>query len=62
MPTIDFRCVSCGRLLAKCDGNTEIKCPRCGAINKYDASTGKVTCVPKHKQERRVTASGMTFG
>ena len=55
----DFRCGNCGRLLARTDGNTEIKCPRCGALNQYNAETGKVLSVPKEKQ--RVSSSGMAF-
>ena len=60
MEKIDFRCVSCGKLLAKTDGNTEIKCPRCGAINKLNALTGKIDC--QETKSRHVTSSGMTFG
>lgn len=59
MEKVEFRCASCGRLLAKTDGNTEIKCPRCGAINKYNAETGKIEFIPRSRQ--RVTASGLTF-
>lgn len=57
---IDFRCANCGRLLAKTDGNTEIKCPRCGAINTYCAADNTIKCSPKDKAERS-TSSGMTF-
>lgn len=60
MNKVDFRCACCQRLLAKVAGDTEIKCPRCGAINKYNAETGQVHCIPKDKQQR-VTSSGMTF-
>lgn len=31
---INFRCIGCNKLLAKTDGDTEIKCPRCGIINR----------------------------
>lgn len=60
MKKVEFRCVSCGRLLAKVAGDTEIKCPRCGAINKYSAETGQTQCIPKDKQGR-ITSSGMTY-
>ena len=39
---ISFRCLGCNRLLAKADGDTEIKCPRCGMINQLKAFTGEV--------------------
>ena len=36
---IKFRCIGCNKLLAKSDGggDTEIKCPRCGIINRLSA-------------------------
>lgn len=65
---VDFRCANCGRLLAKTDGNTEIKCPRCGAINKYDPVSDTIECSPKEadpskhpNKAERSTSSGMTF-
>ena len=59
MDKVDFRCSNCGRLLARTNGDTEKKCPRCGAINLLTVSTGTIKCVPK--EQRRVTSSGMTF-
>ena len=47
--------------MAKTDGNTEIKCPRCGAINRYSASDNTIECEPKEKSDQRSTSSGMTF-
>ena len=38
---IHFRCIRCNKLLAKADGDTEIKCPRCGIINRLSVSAGK---------------------
>lgn len=38
---IHFRCIRCNKLLAKADGDTEIKCPRCGIINRLSVSDGK---------------------
>ena len=38
---INFRCVRCNKLLAKADGDTEIKCPRCGMINRLSVSDGE---------------------
>ena len=57
---IDMRCVSCGKLLAKTDGNTEIVCPRCGSMNRYDAKTNTIDCEPK-RNRMRTSSSGMTF-
>lgn len=37
---IQFRCIRCNKLLAKADGDTEIKCPRCGMINRLSVSDG----------------------
>lgn len=54
-----MRCVSCGKLLAKTDGNTEIVCPRCGALNRYDPKTRTIDCEPK--RSHRNSSSGMTF-
>jgi LSD1 subclass zinc finger protein len=31
---MDVRCKKCNKLLGKIDGAYEIKCPRCGEINK----------------------------
>jgi len=30
----EVRCKKCNKLLAKADGKVEIKCPRCGTLNK----------------------------
>lgn len=30
----DCRCIKCNRLLGKINGQAEIKCPKCGEINK----------------------------
>ena len=57
---VEMRCTSCGKLLAKTDGNTEIVCPRCGAKNSYDATTGKIKCEVR-KQRQRSTSSGTVF-
>ena len=57
---IEFRCASCGKLLAKTNGDTDIKCPRCGAMNMYDAVTGKVKYTPKTLKDRS-QSSGVTF-
>jgi LSD1 subclass zinc finger protein len=60
MKEIDFRCANCARLLAKTSGDTEIKCPRCGAINRYSAETGQIKCIPKDRRNR-VTSSGLSY-
>lgn len=31
---IDARCICCNRLLGKFNGQAEIKCPKCGKINR----------------------------
>lgn len=45
---LDFRCKSCGKLLGKIDGKAEIKCPRCGVINR----TREPPPQPKNKIEQ----------
>ena len=55
----DMRCVSCGKLLAKTDGNTEIVCPRCGAMNRYDAETNTIDCEPRRRM--RTSSASTTF-
>ena len=30
----DCRCIKCNRLLGKFNGQAEIKCPKCGKINR----------------------------
>ncbi|WP_217640162.1 Com family DNA-binding transcriptional regulator [Paracidovorax valerianellae] len=35
---MEVRCGQCHKLLARADGNVEIKCPRCGCINHWRAS------------------------
>lgn len=37
----EFRCVKCGKLLGKIDGNAEIKCPRCSTINTARESVNR---------------------
>ncbi|MDD2711358.1 MAG: Com family DNA-binding transcriptional regulator [Simplicispira sp.] len=34
----EVRCGQCRKLLAKADGNVEVKCPRCGCLNHWRAS------------------------
>ena len=61
MANVNLPCASCGMTIARVGGDAVIKCPRCGAITKYNALTGDIKCVPEEKQPYRVTASGMTF-
>lgn len=61
MKRINLPCASCGIMLARVNRDTEIKCPSCGAVTKYNALTGDIQCIPNEKQPYRVTASGMTF-
>ena len=49
MKNFEMRCGSCGKLLAKTNGNTEIVCPRCGAMNTYDPKTNTVDCKQRKK-------------
>lgn len=30
----EYRCVHCGRLLGRFNGQAEVKCPKCGKMNK----------------------------
>lgn len=32
----EYRCSTCGRLLARLNGKAEIKCSKCGTINKIE--------------------------
>lgn len=32
----EARCINCNKLLAMLSGKAEIKCTRCGTINRYD--------------------------
>lgn len=50
MVKIQLRCGKCGKLLGRIDGNVEIKCPRCGALNTYNAVTRINIVTPKDKQ------------
>ncbi len=33
---IEFRCTKCNKKLGMVSGKVEIKCPRCGAMNRID--------------------------
>jgi phage FluMu protein Com len=57
---IDIRCPICDRLLAKTDGNLEIKCPKagCRAIVRYNKETGEIKA---YKEPARDTSSGKRF-
>jgi phage FluMu protein Com len=52
----DYRC-SCGRLLAKASGplDVEIKCPRCGALNRF-RTEGPSS--PPNPERRRASLEG----
>jgi len=56
----DFRCAGCRKLLARTNGDTEVKCPRCGALNTYNSETGKVELSVPGRSER-TTSSGIVF-
>lgn len=36
----DARCSKCNRLLGKFNGQAEIKCPKCGKINRIGVNRG----------------------
>ena len=57
---IEFRCACCGKLLAKTNGDTDIKCPRCGSMNYFNAASGDVKYTPKLRKER-THSSGVVF-
>jgi len=52
----DYRC-SCGRLLAKASGplDVEIKCPRCGALNRFKIDRAES---PSNHERRRASLEG----
>ena len=37
----EVRCVKCNKLLGYAKGKVEIKCPRCGKLNKLDTEHQK---------------------
>lgn len=37
----DCRCIKCNRLLGKFNGQAEIKCPKCGKINRIGVKRWK---------------------
>lgn len=47
MKKIELRCGKCRKLLGRVSGSAEIKCSRCGTLNKYDAFTNEIELVPK---------------
>lgn len=47
MKKIELRCGKCRKLLGRVAGSAEIKCSRCGTLNKYDAETNEIELVPK---------------
>ena len=47
MEKIELRCGQCRKLLGRISGSAEIKCSRCGTLNKYDAKTNRIELVPK---------------
>lgn len=47
MKKIELRCGKCRKLLGRVAGSAEIKCSRCGTLNKYDAETQQIELVPK---------------
>lgn len=36
-PLYDKRCSNCNRLLGRFRGEAEVKCPKCGTINRIEA-------------------------
>ncbi|MFN7191468.1 MAG: Com family DNA-binding transcriptional regulator, partial [Rhodospirillales bacterium] len=52
----DYRC-SCGRLLARASGplDVEIKCPRCGALNRFKTEGPSS---PSNPERRRASLEG----
>ena len=46
---IELRCGQCRKLLGRVAGSVEIKCSRCGTLNKYDADTNETELIPKAK-------------
>ena len=47
MEKIELRCGQCRKLLGRVAGSAEIKCSRCGTLNKYDAEKNEIKLVLK---------------
>lgn len=47
MKKIELRCGQCRKLLGRVAGSAEIKCSRCGTLNKYDAEKNEIELIPK---------------
>ena len=41
---MQYRCKNCNKLLAKGEGELEIKCPRCKAVNQFGSLTNQNAC------------------
>ena len=43
----EIRCIGCGKLMGVTNGDTDFVCTRCGALNRYHASTQSIDYTPK---------------
>lgn len=59
----EIRCENDGKLLGRFEGQYEIKCPRCGFVNRGSTYTEKQDCIMKTHipLDKRKTSSGVTF-
>jgi len=57
----EFRCNFCHRLLAKVgeSSKVEIKCPKCKAMNLYDAETVIIYEVPENNVTKKILERGL---
>lgn len=60
---MEVRCRHDGALLGKIEGKFEIKCRKCGYLNKGNTETGEQTCFLRSHipLSKRRTSSGVTF-
>lgn len=60
---VEVRCQHDGSLLGKIEGKFEIKCRKCGYLNKGNTKTGEQLCFKKSHipLKNRKTSSGVTF-
>lgn len=60
---VEVRCRHDGMLLGRIEGKFEIKCRKCGYLNKGNTETGEQVCIMKSHipLKMRKTSSGVTF-
>lgn len=65
MELIDFRCGVCNRLLARVNGEAQIKCPRCNTLNLIKGTDcqvlGQIIQADNRNQDGRHIATRVCF-